>query len=87
MTIKLMFSHAENGNAITKVTYNGEDPKDFDYVEFVKFLFGNREDDIVVEAETSYSEEQVDRLKKMAVKIHDAALGIISPENSEAEIV
>lgn len=87
MTIKLMFSHAENGNAITKVAYNEEDPKDFDYVEFVKSLFGNRKDDIVVEAESSYSEEQVDRLKEMTAKIHDAALGIISPENNEAETV
>ena len=85
MTIKLIFSHGENGNAITKVAYNEEDPKDFDYVEFVKFLFDNKDDDIAVEAESSYSEEQITRLKEMTSKIHDAALGVNDAENNEAK--
>ena len=77
MSIKLFFGHGTNGNATAKMAIDSAEPIDFDYVALVKHLFDNPTAEIITDIETTYTEEQQERL---VTKIEDTAKGHVNQD-------
>lgn len=71
--ITLYFAHAENGASTASMAIGDAPLGQFDYVDFVKHLFANPEENLRVQIEDSYSEEQKNKLQNMIEKIESAA--------------
>ena len=78
MAVKLLFGHAGNGSATAKMVIGDRVAVDFDYVDFVKYLFDNPDAEVITEIEESYNEEQQARLGVLVNKIEETAKGRVS---------
>mgnify|MGYP001229479189 CR=1 FL=1 len=91
MPLKLIFTHAENGSAVAQMAVDGAQPIPFNYVLLVKRLFDNPDEQLLYDADDSYTPNQKNRLGELVAKINSAAQGTSisqetpSPEDSEED--
>ncbi len=82
MTVKLDFFHSDDGSSGVNMTLGENEPEDFEYVAFVRYLFQNQNEQISVSTDDSYLVEQKKQLQDMVSKIEEKAKGL-APEMIE----
>lgn len=86
MPLKLSFSHLENGNASAKMVFNDAKESEFDYVALVKYLFKRPNDDLLVDVDDTYTQDQKERLEELVNKIRSAARMHDASSTSDSEM-
>ena len=86
MTVKLDFSRSTDGSSCVKMTLGENEPEDFEYVAFVKYLFRNQEERLFVSTDDTYLPEQEEQLRNMVSKIEEKVKGL-APSTTENGVI
>ncbi len=86
MTVKLDFSRSTDGNSSVKMTLGENEPKDFEYIAFVKYLFHNQDEQLFISTDDTYLPEQKQQLQNMVGKIEEKVKGL-TPSTTENGVI